>query len=181
MESTPVTPARNATPAGRLTWATRWGQAIPWLGTIARLFLAGIFLYAGGSKITDLASSGRAVNAYDVMPVEIGRVVGAMLPMVEIALGALLLVGFATRFAGAAIALLNVVFITGIAQAWARGLNIDCGCFGGDGSLGAGQSPRYLWEIVRDLGFLLAALLVVAVPRTRLSLDARLAGPKEIE
>jgi uncharacterized membrane protein YphA (DoxX/SURF4 family) len=181
VESTPVSPAEEATPVGRRTWAARWGEAIPWAGTAARLFLAGIFLYAGGSKITDLAASGRAVNAYDVMPVEAGRVVGAMLPMVEIALGALLLVGFATRLAAAAIALLNVVFIAGIAQAWARDLNIDCGCFGGDGSLGVGQSPRYLWEIIRDLGFLVAALLVFAVPRTRLSLDARLAGPEESE
>ena len=30
-----------------------------------------------------------------------------------------------------------VAFIIGISQAWARGLTIDCGCFGGGGQIGA--------------------------------------------
>ena len=44
-----------------------------------------------------------------------------------------------------------VVFIIGISQAWARGLTIDCGCFGGGGNIAAAQT-QYPQEIARDVG-----------------------------
>ncbi|MGN9914767.1 MauE/DoxX family redox-associated membrane protein, partial [Phytohabitans sp. LJ34] len=120
----------------------------------------------------DLAGSGRAVNAYDVMPYELAKVIGAALPFVEMALGVLLLVGLATRLAAGVSAGLLVVFVAGIAQAWARGLQIDCGCFGSGGQLGAGQSPTYGPEILRDLGFLALAGFLLVWPLTRLSIDS---------
>jgi uncharacterized membrane protein YphA (DoxX/SURF4 family) len=148
----------------------------PWLGTAARLVLAGVWIAAGASKVGDLAASGRAVNAYRVMPFDLAQVVGAVLPLVEIALGALLLAGFATRLAAGASAALLVVFIAGISSAWARGLSIDCGCFGGGGQLGEGQSPQYGPEIARDVALLALAVFLIAFPRTRFSLDAQLMG-----
>ena len=37
-----------------------------------------------------------------------------------------------------------LVFLVGIISAWARGLTIDCGCFGGGGAIAAAQThvPR---------------------------------------
>jgi uncharacterized membrane protein YphA (DoxX/SURF4 family) len=157
---------------------TRWVTARPWLGTLVRLGLAAVFLVAGAAKVTDLAASGRAVNAYQLMSYDIARVIGAALPLVEIALGALLLVGLATRLAGSIAAFLLVVFISGISSAWARGLSIDCGCFGSGGQLGAGQSPNYGPEIVRDLAFLALAVFLIIYPRTHLSLDSWLTAPE---
>jgi uncharacterized membrane protein YphA (DoxX/SURF4 family) len=151
--------------------AYRWPQLRPWLGLLARLGLAAVWLVAGGSKVGDLAGSGRAVAAYQVMPFEAARVVGAALPFVELALGVLLLLGLATRLAGAVSAALLTVFIVGIASAWARGLSIDCGCFGGGGQLAASQHPNYAPEILRDLGLLILAGVLVAWPRTRFALD----------
>jgi uncharacterized membrane protein YphA (DoxX/SURF4 family) len=145
---------------------------LPWIGCAARLGLAAVWLVAGGSKVGDLAASGRAVNAYQVMPYDLAMVIGAALPFIEIALGVLLLFGFATRAAAGVSAFLLVVFIVGIASAWARGLSIDCGCFGGGGELGAGQSPSYAPEIARDLGFLVLAGFLLAWPRTKLSVDS---------
>jgi uncharacterized membrane protein YphA (DoxX/SURF4 family) len=112
------------------------------------------------------------------MSYDIARVIGAALPLVEIALGVLLLIGLATRLAGSIATFLLVVFITGISSAWARGLSIDCGCFGSGGQLGAGQSPNYGPEIVRDLAFLALAVFLIIYPRTHLSLDSWLAGPE---
>ena len=139
-----------------------------------------MFIVAGGTKIGDLAESSRAVDAYEVMPYEFAKVIGAMLPLVEVMLGALLVIGLGTRLGGLVSAGLFVVFITGIAQAWARGLTIDCGCFGGGGTIEASQT-KYGWEISRDTLLFALAVFRVVVPRTRYSLDARLAGPKEIE
>lgn len=161
-----------ASPPVSPTFARRWHAVRPWLGTLVRLGLAAVWIVAGGAKVGDLAASGRAVNAYDVMPYDLAKVIGAALPFVELALGVLLLVGLATRLAAGVSAALLVVFIAGITQAWARGLQIDCGCFGSGGQLAAGQSPSYGPEILRDLGFLALAGFLLIWPLTRLSIDS---------
>lgn len=158
----------------------RWQAVAPWVGTAGRLLLAGVWLAAGAAKVGDLAASGRAVHAYRLTPYDVSVVLGAALPMVELVLAALLLVGVATRVAAAASALLLAAFVTGIASAWARGLRIDCGCFGGGGELAEGVDPAYLSEIVRDLGLLAVAVLLVIYPVTRFSLDARLAPQRRV-
>ncbi|MEU4788407.1 MauE/DoxX family redox-associated membrane protein [Micromonospora tulbaghiae] len=168
-----VTPSPS--PAGR------WQTLRPWLGVAARLGLAAVWLIAGGTKVGDLAASGRAVNAYQVMPYDVATVIGAALPFVELALGVLLLAGLATRLSAGVSAALLVVFIAGIASAWARGLAIDCGCFGSGGQLAAGQTPSYLPEILRDLGFLVLAGFLLIWPRTPFSVDGWLAGDDTVE
>ncbi|GGL88948.1 MULTISPECIES: MauE/DoxX family redox-associated membrane protein [Micromonospora] len=159
----------------------RWHAVGPWLGVAVRLGLAAVWLYAGASKVGDLAASGRAVNAYQLMPYEVAAAIGAALPFVELALGVLLLVGLATRLAAGVSAALLVVFVAGIASAWSRGLAIDCGCFGTGGELAAGQTPSYLPEILRDLGFLALAGFLLWRPRTPLSVDAALGGAPTVE
>lgn len=161
--------------------AGRWPVLRPWLGVAARFGLAAVWLIAGGTKIGDLAASGRAVNAYQVLPYDLATVIGAALPFVELALGVLLLAGLATRISAGVSAALLVVFIAGIASAWARGLAIDCGCFGSGGQLAAGQTPSYLPEILRDLGFLVLAGFLLIWPRTPFSVDGWLAGDDTVE
>ncbi|ROT31756.1 DoxX family membrane protein [Micromonospora sp. HM5-17] len=151
-----------------------WPAARPWLGTAARLGLAAVWLVAGGSKIGDLDASGRAVNAYQIFPYDVAVVIGAALPFVEIALGMILVLGLATRLAAGISTALLVIFIAGISSAWARGLSIDCGCFGTGGDLAAGQDPTYGTEILRDLGFLVLAGFLLVWPRTPYSVDAAL-------
>ncbi|GIJ33129.1 MauE/DoxX family redox-associated membrane protein [Verrucosispora sp. WMMD703] len=148
----------------------------PWLGLAVRLGLAVVWLWAGWSKVGDLAGSGRAVNAYQVLPYDVAMVVGAALPFVELALALLLLLGLATRLAAGVSAALLLVFIAGIASAWSRGLAIDCGCFGVGGELPAGETPSYLPEILRDIGFLALAGFLLIWPRTAVSADGALAG-----
>ncbi len=152
----------------------RQTTAWPWVSTVARLGLAAVWLIAGGAKAGDVAASGRAVNAYQLMPYDVAKVVGAALPFLEIALGLLLLAGLAVRFSAGVSAVLLVVFIAGIVSAWSRGLAIDCGCFGSGGELGAGQTPTYGTEILRDLGFLALAGILLWRPVTRWSIDALL-------
>jgi uncharacterized membrane protein YphA (DoxX/SURF4 family) len=148
----------------------------PWISTVARLGLAAVFLIAGGLKVTDLAASGRAVNAYRLMSYDTAKVVGAVQPFLEIALGLLLLVGLAVRLSAAIAAVVLVIFIAGIVSAWARGLQIDCGCFSKGGDLTGGRTAEYGLEILRDVGFLVLAGILLAKPRTRFSLDNALMG-----
>lgn len=145
------------------------------LGLLARLALGGVLLVAGALKVGNPLGSARAVQAYDVMPFEVARWIGYALPWVEIVIGLLLVVGLFTRVAAALGTLLMIAFVIGIAQAWARGLTIDCGCFGGGGEVGAGET-RYAQEILRDVALALAGAWLVVRRRTAYSLDRVLFG-----
>ncbi|MFF1609047.1 MauE/DoxX family redox-associated membrane protein [Amycolatopsis sp. NPDC058278] len=144
------------------------------VGTLARLGLAAVWLVSGALKLADPGQTLIAVQAYEVLPDALEDMVAIALPLVELVLGLLLLAGLATRWAAAAALGLLLVLIAGIAQSWARGLSIDCGCFGGGGHVAAGQT-EYPQEILRDTGFALLAVWLLARPRTSLSLDGWLA------
>ena len=111
-----------------------------------------------------------AVRAYEMLPISIANLLGLVLPFVEVAIGALLILGSLTRFMAALGGFTMVIFIIAIAQAWARGLNIDCGCFGGGGTVAPGET-KYLQEILRDLGLVFLALYLIRYPSTKFSLD----------
>ena len=128
---------------------------------------------AGAIKVPDGAESVRAVRAYRILPEAIVPTVGHVLPAVEIVIGLALIAGVLTRMVAVVSALLFVAFIIGISSAWARGLQIDCGCFGG-GGFDADATSKYPWEIARDVGLLLLSLWLVWRPRTRLALDSLL-------
>src|SRR5688572_24753793 len=102
----------------------RMTAAWPWISTAARLGLAGVWIVAGALKVGDLSGSARAVNAYQLMPYDAAKVVGAVQPFLEIALGLLLLIGLAVRLSAGISAVLLVLFIAGIISAWSRGLAI---------------------------------------------------------
>ena len=135
------------------------------IGTLARLGLAAVFLVSGVLKAVDPDATYVAVRAYDVLPRAGVALVAGVLPWLEIALGLLLLAGVATRAAAAVGAGLMLVFIAGVTQAWARGLSIDCGCFGGGGAVAPDQTA-YGRELLRDAGFLLMGAWLVVRPRT---------------
>lgn len=145
------------------------------VGTLVRLGLAAVWLVSGIAKISDSGQTYLAVKAYDVLPDALLHPVATALPLLELVLGAFLLLGLATRWVAVASAVLLLVFIAGVAQSWARGLTIDCGCFGGGGEVAAGQT-RYPQEIARDVGFLVLACWVVVRPASRFALDRWLRG-----
>jgi uncharacterized membrane protein YphA (DoxX/SURF4 family) len=149
------------------------GRALDVIGTLARLGLAGVFLVSGVLKAVDPDQTYIAVRAYDILPDAGVEVVAALLPWVEIAIGLLLVVGVGTRIVAVLSLALLLVFMAGVVQAWARGLSIDCGCFGGGGAVEPGQT-QYLQEMVRDTGLALLACWLIARPRTFASLDSRL-------
>ncbi|MFM2365015.1 MAG: hypothetical protein RLY79_684 [Actinomycetota bacterium] len=142
----------------------------PWLGLIARLTLGGVLFAAGYLKIGTLDKSQMAVRAYELLPISIANFLGVVLPFFEIAIGLLLILGAGTRISAVLGGFTMVIFIIAIAQAWARGLNIDCGCFGGGGSVAPGQT-RYLQEILRDAGLAALALFLIRYPLTKFAVD----------
>jgi uncharacterized membrane protein YphA (DoxX/SURF4 family) len=148
------------------------------VGTVARLGLAVVWIASGAIKLFDPHGTVASVKAYELVPDGLVSLVAAVLPFLELALGLLLLLGVGVRIVAVLSGIVLLVYIAGIAQSWARGLTIDCGCFGGGGQVAAGQT-HYPQEILRDTGFLLLAVWLTVRPRTFVSLDGWLTGPTQ--
>ena len=142
-----------------------------WFGLVARLVVGGVWIAAGALKLTDPNGSVQAVKAYELLPTSAVEIVGYLLPALEVVVGLALVLGVLTRGAAVISALLFVAFIFGIASVWARGMEIDCGCFGGGGA-NPDASSDYPWEIARDAGLLLLSGYLVWQRKSRLALDS---------
>jgi uncharacterized membrane protein YphA (DoxX/SURF4 family) len=142
----------------------------PWIGLLSRLTLGGVLFVAGYLKVDKLEVSQMAVRSYELLPIPIANFLGQTLPFFEVVVGLLLILGAATRAVAALGGFTMFIFIIAIAQAWARGLNIDCGCFGGGGTVEPGQT-RYLQEILRDAGLVAMALFLIRYPVSKFSID----------
>lgn len=145
--------------------------ALAWTGLLARLVTGGVWIVAGGLKIAEPNASIAAVRAYELLPSSLAEVVGLALPAIELVVGLALVLGVLTRGAAVVSVVLFAAFIVGIASVWARGIEIDCGCFGGGGA-DPGATSAYPWEIARDAALLAASLLVASLRRTPLALDS---------
>lgn len=167
------------------TRPTLWGSFVrswwPWLSIVARLVVGIVWIIAGYLKLEDLDDSIRSVRNFQILPEALVPTVGRGLPIFEVVIGVLLVIGLGLRVSGALSALLQVAFIIGIASAWARGLQIDCGCFGGSGSLVQDASSKYPWEIARDCGLLILSLLIAVWPRSKMALENVLLPPIDDE
>lgn len=144
--------------------------AQPWLTLLARLILGVVLLVAGGLKVGNLTKSAMAVRAYEMLPISLANFLGYSLPWIEIGLGLLLIVGVAVKISGALGALTMLAFIIAIAQAWARGLSIDCGCFGGGGAIDP-EDTKYLSEIIRDIGLMALGIFLYLYPKGRFTIE----------
>jgi uncharacterized membrane protein YphA (DoxX/SURF4 family) len=143
-------------------------------GLLARLVVGSVWVVAGGLKLPDPTAGVRSVRAYQLLPADVAPVVGHTLPVLEVVVGACLLLGLVTRVTAAVSALMLAAFVAGIASVWARGLSIDCGCFGGGAAPTADAAAKYPWDIARDVGLFLLSAWLVWRPRTRWSVDHRL-------
>jgi len=143
---------------------------LPWIGLVARLVLGGVLFIAGYLKAFTIDKSQMAVRAYEVLPISLANFLGIILPWLEIGAGLLLILGFAVRYSAIFGTALMLIFVVAIGQAWARGLSIDCGCFGGGGKVAPGET-KYLSEILRDLGLAALGIYLIRYPKTRFALE----------
>ena len=120
--------------------------------SLARFGFAALLLIAAGPKVLDPAAFVTAVGHYRLLPASAAVVVGHTLPWLEVTTALGLLVG--RRWLGGAWLLatgLSAVFLGAVASAWWRGLDIRCGCFGGD-------APISGLSVLARLALLLVAL-----------------------
>jgi len=123
--------------------------------SVLRFGIGALFLYAGALKAADPAGFAGEIDHYHLLPWEAVIALALYLPWLEVICGGAL---FFPRFKRASLwllLLLMLVFLMALGSAWARGLDIRCGCFG---STAAGSSVPL--AILRDIGILGAILYV---------------------
>jgi len=116
----------------------------------ARLFLAGVFLWAAATKLPDMATFATDVANYRLLPAALVPWAASAVVGVEVVVGLALLTGIWLRPAALAGTLLLALFAVGLSQALLRGIDLTCGCFGGN--------ARATWlTVARDLAMLVPA------------------------
>lgn len=151
-----------------MTVRTGW-SAMDAVALLARFALAAVWIASGVLKMQNPGATLLSVRAYELFPDAAERFIALALPALEVALGVLLVLGIFLRATSLLSALIFLAFIAGIASAWARGLTIDCGCFGGGGYNSSVNPWAYVKEILRDTAFIALAAIVAWKPLNKLA------------
>lgn len=154
-----------------MTARERFFSVQPWITLVVRVAAGVIMIWAGIAKMIDIPAAIRAVRAYRLLPEAVVPFTGTVLPFIEIALGVFLVAGLLTRWSAYVYLVMLAAYVAGTVWAWAHGLEIDCGCFGGDGSLAEGTTTDYAAHFIERAEFIALGAWVAVFPRSRLSLD----------
>ena len=124
-----------------------------------RVVLGALFIWAAVTKLPDMAAFAQDVANYRVVPAVLVPFTAAAVVGIELLAGIALVSGWMARPAAIVVAALLALFTVFIAQALLRGIDLRCGCFGGD-------EPASWWTVARDLAMLAAAIAVARGPST---------------
>ena len=130
-----------------------------------RIFFGFIFIFAAITKIADPAGFSQSIYNYKLIPDFLINFLAIAFPWIELVSGILLVFGVSVKENSSILSGMLLVFIIAIAISLARGLNIDCGCFGTvDGS------KVGLMKILENIGLLLLGLILIKFDSRFLSL-----------
>lgn len=101
-----------------------------WLIFVLRVVLGSIFIAASVSKLPHQAEFINIVTGYDILPDNLARFYGVILPWAELLIGCSLVLGIFSRFASAFSITLIVSFIVASAYSLFHPVEGGCGCFG---------------------------------------------------
>lgn len=149
-------------------------KSLPWIGVAIRVAAASVWMVAGIAKLPQIDAFRTLVERYGILPHVLAAPFALVLPFLEIGLGLYLAAGLFVRGTAVVGTLLFAVFLAAQAQAWARGLTLDCGCFGA-----AVQSMVGPLTILRDFLLGVPTFLMMVFPARHFSLDSRLFGARD--
>lgn len=122
-----------------------------WSSRAAGWMVGGALAWAGVLKLGDPARFAADIERYQLVGPGVAAALAVYLPWFEIGLG--LGLGWRDAWRRAAVWLAGALllgFSAALALAWVRGLQIDCGCFGG----GSASAPQALARNAVLLGLL---------------------------
>jgi putative oxidoreductase len=127
---------------------------------VLRGALAAIYLLAAIPKILDPWSFTRAIHNFRILPVSWIPPLAITLPTFEALAAVAVITGFLYRGGALALTLFSLAFAGGIGSAIARGLDIDCGCFGS-----LAKSSASVPHLLLNLGTAAAGIILLAWSR----------------
>jgi len=125
----------------------------PYLAFLLRISLGALFVWASWDKILDPGRFLEDVANYGILPPGWVNLCALTLPWLEMIAGLFLILGFFSRSSALILSTLLITFLIAIAINLARGVEIDCGCFG------AGEKLTAM-TFLRDLLFLAMGIQV---------------------
>lgn len=127
-----------------------------WIVLTLRMIVGAVFIYAGATKIIHPDRFADSIATFQLLPDYLIGILALGLPPFEVIAGIMMIVGWKHRVANLSILLLTVIFAMAIVQGLIRGIEIDCGCFGG----GNPSATKTWMSLGRDLLLFLAAFIV---------------------
>ncbi|HEY2018794.1 MAG TPA: MauE/DoxX family redox-associated membrane protein [Bryobacteraceae bacterium] len=132
-----------------------------WLALMLRIVLGAIFVYAAWVKLRDpWELYALAISSYEVLPLWAVELVARTLPWLELAVGVGLIAGIWLRLSSTVTSLLLTVFFVLMVRAFSKGMQINCGCFGGTDIISK-------WTLLRDGSMLAGSLLLTSMAFSR--------------
>lgn len=122
----------------------------PILILIIRTFIGILFIFYGVSKIADPSQFANEIGNYGITPEFITQLMALVIPWAEMIIGVLLLFGVFQNENGVLATVLLLMFTIAVTIAFAKGLDISCGC----SSNNASQKVGWL-KIFENLGLII--------------------------
>jgi putative oxidoreductase len=124
---------------------------------LLRVALGAVFVYAAWIKLRDpWQLFAMSIDSYRILPLAAVELAAHVIPWLELAVGLLLISGFWMRISGSIVSLLLLTFFVLMLRAYAKGMAIDCGCFG--------PGEAISWKtLLRDGSMVAAALLLTTM------------------
>lgn len=123
---------------------------MPKPGALLRLAVGLLFLAASWDKLLHPQAFARIIEGYQILPDALVPAAAVLLPWLEVLVGALLVCNIWTPGAAFLANALLLGFWASLTINWARGLDINCGCF----STAAEGGGHMAWYFLRDSAFL---------------------------
>lgn len=95
-----------------------------------RLLMGVAFAYAGAAKAIDPQHFADSIATFQLLPRSMISIVALVLPFLEIVVGTALIIGWQLRLIAPLVFAMIAVFSLAILSAIARGIQVECGCFG---------------------------------------------------
>ena len=133
---------------------------------IFRILLGVVFIFAAVSKASEPESFAQSIANYKLLPLILINFLAVILPWIELCAGLLLIFGISVKENSAILSSLLFIFIVAISISLARGLDIDCGCFGTVDGTRVG-----IMKILENVGLLILGLILSKFGSGTLSLE----------
>jgi uncharacterized membrane protein YphA (DoxX/SURF4 family) len=146
------------------------------INLLIRLFIGGFFIVTGISKITDPALFAKEIFHYNMLPNAIINIYAIVLPWVELIVGILFIFGVRLKANILLLCGMLLMFNFAVGVAWARGLNINCGCFSG-----IAQETVGLGKLSENFAMFAALAFMFFFPSNRFSFESFLIKENSID